>query len=379
MTWDEGLARDSEQWAMKLARENGLRHSRGSYGENLYAAWGQTASCAQAILSWYNEIKYYDFNRGGFSSRTGHFTQVVWKGSTKLGVGIATRGRMVVVVARYSPAGNFRGRYRENVLRQKSGAKVPSLAELESGVVRPATERPRPEPPVGPATERPGPEPPVPETDAPAPSSNLCLSAHNALRALHQDTPPLTWDEGLARDSEQWGIKLARENGLRHSRGNYGENLYAAWGQSASCAKAILSWYNEIKDYNYNRGGYQSGTGHFTQIIWKGTTKVGAAVVKRGNIVVVVARYTPRGNFIGRFGQNVLRQKPGARIPSLSELESGVTVPVTGGPQPPVPQTQKPWPPSNCSDKSRLCQRYRWKCRSSPWIRDRCKKTCGVC
>ena len=52
MTWDEGLARDSEQWAMKLARENGLRHSRGSYGENLYAAWGQTASCAQAILSW---------------------------------------------------------------------------------------------------------------------------------------------------------------------------------------------------------------------------------------------------------------------------------------------------------------------------------------
>ena len=36
-----------------------------------------------------------------------------------------------------------------------------------------------------------------------------------------------------------------------------------------------------------------------------------------------------------------------ARIPSLSELESGVTVPVTGGPQPPVPQTQEPWPPSS--------------------------------
>lgn len=53
----------------------------------------------------------------------------------------------------------------------------------------------------------------------------------------------MTWDEGLARDSEQWAMKLARENGLRHSRGNYGENLYAAWGQSASCAKAILSWY----------------------------------------------------------------------------------------------------------------------------------------
>ena len=76
----------------------------------------------------------------------------------------------------------------------------------------------------------------------------------------------------------------------------------------------LILRYNEIKDYDYNRGGYQSGTGHFTQIIWKGTTKVGAAVVKRGNIVVVVARYTPAGNFMGRFKQNVLRQKPGGII-----------------------------------------------------------------
>ena len=59
MTWDEGLARESEQWAMQLARENRLRHSRGSYGENLYAAWGQSASCAQAVLSWYDfQLKF---------------------------------------------------------------------------------------------------------------------------------------------------------------------------------------------------------------------------------------------------------------------------------------------------------------------------------
>ena len=75
------------------------------------------------LITRYNEIKYYNFNRGGFSSRTGHFTQVVWKGSTKLGVGIATRGSMVVVVARYSPAGNFMGRFAQNVFRQKSGSK----------------------------------------------------------------------------------------------------------------------------------------------------------------------------------------------------------------------------------------------------------------
>lgn len=50
---------------------------------------------------------------------TGHFTQVVWKASTKLGIGFA-RGRndCLFVVGRYKPAGNFGfpDDYAENVL-----------------------------------------------------------------------------------------------------------------------------------------------------------------------------------------------------------------------------------------------------------------------
>lgn len=37
----------------------------------------------------------------------GHFTQVVWKDSTKLGVGMATNGKKVFVVGQYRPAGNM--------------------------------------------------------------------------------------------------------------------------------------------------------------------------------------------------------------------------------------------------------------------------------
>lgn len=37
----------------------------------------------------------------------GHFTQVVWKGSTELGVGMATNGKKVYVVGQYRPAGNI--------------------------------------------------------------------------------------------------------------------------------------------------------------------------------------------------------------------------------------------------------------------------------
>ena len=43
----------------------------------------------KATISWYNELfdPGYDFDQPGFSKGTGHFTQVVWNGSTKLGMG----------------------------------------------------------------------------------------------------------------------------------------------------------------------------------------------------------------------------------------------------------------------------------------------------
>lgn len=48
----------------------------------------------------------------------GHFTQVVWKDSTQLGVGVATDGKKVYVVGQYRPAGNMNTRehFEKNVL-----------------------------------------------------------------------------------------------------------------------------------------------------------------------------------------------------------------------------------------------------------------------
>jgi hypothetical protein len=41
----------------------------------------------------------------------GHYTQIVWKKSTQIGVGKA--GECVVII--YSPPGNYKGMYAENV------------------------------------------------------------------------------------------------------------------------------------------------------------------------------------------------------------------------------------------------------------------------
>ena len=75
------------------------------------------------VLCRYDEVckPGYNFASGGFSSGTGHFTQVVWKDSVKLGIGQgkATQNGMqcIYVVGRYEIAGNMMGEFQDQVLR----------------------------------------------------------------------------------------------------------------------------------------------------------------------------------------------------------------------------------------------------------------------
>ncbi|VDQ05278.1 unnamed protein product [Trichobilharzia regenti] len=58
-----------------------------------------------------------------FFANSGHFTQVIWKSSRKVGFGVkrADNGREVYIVARYQPPGNLFGEFRENVPRPTKG------------------------------------------------------------------------------------------------------------------------------------------------------------------------------------------------------------------------------------------------------------------
>ena len=67
--------------------------------------------------SWYSEVSKHDFDVEPMSTGTGHFTQMVWKASKKLGVAKArSENGKIIVVANYEPAGNVIGRYVKNVL-----------------------------------------------------------------------------------------------------------------------------------------------------------------------------------------------------------------------------------------------------------------------
>ena len=63
-----------------------------------------------------------------------------------------------------------------------------------------------------------------------------------------------------------------------------------------------------MKLYDYADPGFSGDTGHFTQLVWKSTTKLGCAssqASESGNWYVV-CNYEKPGNMLGDFENNVL-------------------------------------------------------------------------
>lgn len=122
LTINKELSAIAQQYADYLAKNDIFEHSDNKYknnplGENLYMCSGTAITGKSMTTSWYNEIKDYDFTKPGFSMQTGHFTQVIWKSTTQMGIGYAkSESGNYYGVANYYPAGNFTGEFKQNVL-----------------------------------------------------------------------------------------------------------------------------------------------------------------------------------------------------------------------------------------------------------------------
>lgn len=144
-------------------------------------------------------------------------------------------------------------------------------------------------------------------TNAPSPGSgNLggdqqkALDAHNAARA-EVGTADLVWDDALASAAQQWADHLTSVGSLTHSSGTgQGENLYMQSGRGDTpFVSASDMWIAEKADYSGQRvgDGNFAAYGHYTQAVWKSTTKVGmASATDSSGRTYVVARYSPPGN-----------------------------------------------------------------------------------
>lgn len=132
------------------------------------------------------------------------------------------------------------------------------------------------------------------------------LTAHDELRAKHC-APPLAWSDELARAAQAWADKLAKKGcSLEHSKTPFGENLAAGTLASLGPADVVGLWYAERAQYDFARGAFSMKTGHFTQLVWVGTRRVGCGNAKCADKEVWVCNYDPPGNVEGQFKQNVL-------------------------------------------------------------------------
>ena len=145
------------------------------------------------------------------------------------------------------------------------------------------------------------------------------LEIHNYARK-QVGSPPLVWSEKLEKQALLYAKILARKDNkqnMKHSQTNDGENMTYSYSaesingvvtptfSSTPLTDASVGWYEEIKDYRYSKiKKIRIGPpiGHYTQMVWKNTKKVGIAyAVSNKGSVYVVARYFPAGNVIGQY------------------------------------------------------------------------------
>jgi len=180
-----------------------------------------------------------------------------------------------------------------------------------------------PEPTTAPA---PAPAPEEPDTDSDS-YEGVMLKHHNIHRSNHS-APDLSWDSTLAGYAKTIAEGCVFAHDMDQGSGGYGQNL-ASWGTTSSLdglvnetgAKAVTEqWYNgEVNSWQfYGMSDPPSSSpltawGHFTQVVWKSTTKVGcytatcpAGTVLQYPSLYTVCNYDPPGNFGGQYGENVL-------------------------------------------------------------------------
>lgn len=128
------------------------------------------------------------------------------------------------------------------------------------------------------------------------------LAAHNDARR-RVGVAALVWSDALAQTARRWATKLADDGcSLQHNSDDaYGENLY--WTSAPnSAAEVVASWTSESQHFDARSKTCANGQvcGHYTQVVWSGTTTLGCGMARCGSAQVWVCNYDPPGNWAGQ-------------------------------------------------------------------------------
>lgn len=136
------------------------------------------------------------------------------------------------------------------------------------------------------------------------------LKAHNHFRAAVR-VGPLVWSGDLAASARVWANRLASESKFEHDPGAHalyqGENLFMGTAGFFSLEQMVDAWGEEGRFFhdgtfpNVSTTGSWFDVGHYSQMVWRNTTRVGCAgALGADGYYRLVCRYSPPGNVIGQ-------------------------------------------------------------------------------
>lgn len=135
------------------------------------------------------------------------------------------------------------------------------------------------------------------------------LLAHNEVR-VQAGVPPLSWDPALGQQASIYAMQLALTNSFHHSQRNArqdtGENLWMGTHGAYAYEAMVGAWSSERRNFvpgvfpAVSRSGKWQDVGHYTQMVWPTTSRVGCALASNSTTDFLVCRYASAGNIDGR-------------------------------------------------------------------------------
>lgn len=136
------------------------------------------------------------------------------------------------------------------------------------------------------------------------------LAAHNRER-IAAGVPPLVWDNALGSAAAAYAQQMAMTGRFEHSdrraRRGIGENLWMGTRGAFSIETMIGGWIGEKRYFRpgifpaVSTSGSWVDVGHYTQLIWPTSQRLGCALASTRQTDYLVCRYAGAGNIDGRW------------------------------------------------------------------------------
>ncbi|PAV82692.1 hypothetical protein WR25_23491 [Diploscapter pachys] len=121
------------------------------------------------------------------------------------------------------------------------------------------------------------------------------------------------WDCAIEANAIAWGNTCSQAHSTSQFRNpsgeQWGENLYTSSGEQNPKQAAVTAsnlWWSELKEYGVGQDNIRTdavkarGVGHYTQMAWETTYKIGCSVNYCSGKTWVVCQYGPAGNYLNQ-------------------------------------------------------------------------------